>query len=412
MESTRFFKFVSLALIVYMTPALTFFTRGIIGFVGLIFVALIFGLSEKCFHDFAGNIRSSISNNKVFSFLAVWYALGAISNIFLGGGGFSDWRLLVDPVLLLIGFSFSLGLYHNDRCYRLLQIALLLVSGAQAAYSYVMIVDNPGIARTMFFQTQGAWAGGNPNSFAVYAILLPLFLWRAFSERGVIRSVLIAANVMIFASLTISTLAAPLSLLFVGASIISLLVIVFPPSRRGYFVTLVIVALLMSTTIYAYNFSRDIAVLGSVYYRVDNFLEDPTSGGYSGVDLDQSRWDKILFSISSFNQAPLLGMGEGSLRSNRFVGGHSSMFDSLGGYGLLGGGGALCALMFVMLVKSLMRFRREGNWESLLAGATVALLVVAGIVNPYWESFQPVIVFFMARPLLDKNALIFGDCTN
>jgi hypothetical protein len=57
----------------------------------------------------------------------------------------------------------------------------------------------------------------------------------------------------------------------------------------------------------------------------------------------------------------------------------------LGFFGLLGGAGAFIAFLLLLLARALRRMQRQGNWASAVVAASVVLLVIAGVVNPYWE---------------------------
>lgn len=403
LADTVFFKLISMALIAYMTPVLTFYTRGIIGFSVMIFLALIVGSVDKSLTTFLHNIRDGISKNRFFFFLIAWYAVGVIINTFMGEGGFNDWRLIISPILLLVGISITFGIYLDDKCSRLFQIWMILVFGAQAIYSNLQFIADPSIIRLMIVETQGAWVYGNQVTFALFAIMLPIFIWRTISINGVMRSILISAVISIFVSILLSTLATPISLVFSGAIFMAFMLIFFPFSKRNYSIPLIISALIIGSNYFIYASGRNVPILSPIYYRLENLLADPTSGGYSGMDLDQSRWKKAKLSVDSFIQNPLFGMGTGNTRTNESGGGHSSLLDTLGGYGLLGGGGALCGLISIMMISSFKRYRRERDGESLVCTTAVFLLVIAGIVNPYWEGFQPVAVFLFARPLLERR---------
>jgi hypothetical protein len=92
-------------------------------------------------------------------------------------------------------------------------------------------------------------------------------------------------------------------------------------------------------------------------------------------------------------------MGGGSTRYSPYVGGHSSLLDTLGAYGILGGGGAFVSLIFIILANAANHFFHERSWQALLGLATVISLLAAGIVNPYWEGFEPLFVILIARPI-------------
>jgi uncharacterized membrane protein (DUF4010 family) len=72
------------------------------------------------------------------------------------------------------------------------------------------------------------------------------------------------------------------------------------------------------------------------------------------------------------------------------------MLDCLGAYGLFGGGGALIGLILLFLKTAVFRFLQTRSWQELLILTSVISLVVAGIVNPYWEGSQPLYVILVA----------------
>jgi hypothetical protein len=70
---------------------------------------------------------------------------------------------------------------------------------------------------------------------------------------------------------------------------------------------------------------------------------------------------------------------------------------------LLGGGGALAALILTMLLNASRRFWKERNWETLMALTSVILLLLSGVINPYWDGWQPLMLLIMARPFVVKK---------
>ena len=160
---------------------------------------------------------------------------------------------------------------------------------------------------------------------------------------------------------------------------------------------MLIAVLLPTTAIAGYQYTQDNPLFYEAYSRIENFLQDPQSGGYVGEPLSASRWYLAEISIKTFQNEPLVGMG-GPREYNPFIGGHSSFFDNLAIYGVLGGGGAFCGIILIMLAKASRRFWRERNWEALLALTGILLLAVVGLADPYWEKLLP-IALIMARPL-------------
>jgi hypothetical protein len=130
--------------------------------------------------------------------------------------------------------------------------------------------------------------------------------------------------------------------------------------------------------------------------KLENLLEDPRSGGYSGKAAEEgSRWILAEKSLKLFSEHPFLGGGSGGIPNFELVGGHSSFFDMLGFYGLLGGGGAFVCLLLVMLGRAFRRLLWQRTWGAAVVAVSVLLLVVAGVVNPYWSGITT--VFLVTR---------------
>ena len=93
--------------------------------------------------------------------------------------------------------------------------------------------------------------------------------------------------------------------------------------------------------LFGYRYTYENPLFYQAYFRIENFINNPRSGGYNLTSPSAvSRWDLANISIKTFEAEPLFGMG-GPREYNPFIGRHSSFFDSLAIYGLIGGGGAL-----------------------------------------------------------------------
>lgn len=373
--------------------------RGLAGFLVIIALAVAAGLLESSLTQVLGYIGKGISENRLLFLLSLWYLAGVVLNLLLRGRGLDDWRLMLDPVILLIGMCFAFAFLRNDSCFRYFQVYFIIVLGIQAALSSNVMSETVSIAREMVTQTAGAWIFGNQSLFATLAMLLPILLWRSFQETGVLRILLLASCILILITVSISTFATPLGLIILSIFIVSVLSILFPLKTSRWQVLLV-VGMLVVMALLVYRATSESPLLASAYYRIANIIDDPTSGGYAGSDLPGSRWLLDEISIRSFEAEPLFGMGGGSTRLSEYVGGHSSALDSLGAYGLLGGGGAFIGIILLLMVRAVARLWRERTWEALLALTSVLLLIVGGIVNPYWEGYQPLYILLMARPFL------------
>ena len=413
LSRTLFFWLSSVAFIGLATPIAANWMRGMVGFFPLVGLAILMGMSEGSFNRVLRSISRGFSDNKWLVLFSVWYLVGLYLNLFFRGSGLDDWRLALGPAVFLIAMCFAFGFMRHEDCYRLFLVGFVLAAGVQAVFSARELSSQVGIAREMWTELGGAWVFGDQGVYASWVILLPLLFWGAFRERGILRVVLLVASLLIGIAASISSFATPFVLMGLGGAVVGILVVLLPVKGQSRVVSVIIAGLLLVAGLVVYQVSYANPLFDPVYSRIENVLLDPASGGYSGAALAVSRMSLAEISFNSFVEEPLWGEGGGSIRYSQFVGGHSSFLDALGAYGLFGGGGALAGMMLVMLATAVIRFWNERNWETLLALTSVVVLGVAGVVNPYWEGWQPTLVLIMARPFLpivknQANDLIVG----
>lgn len=397
LSRTLFFWIISAAFIAMIVPTLAVYMRGHLGFLLVMGIAVLVGAAERSLGPAIDRISSGIAANKLLAFILVWYVLGAITNLLFRGEGAADWQLMLSPLTLLLGLGFIFAFATDNDCYRIFQIALILSLGIQSVFSTRELSSGVSIAREMWVELQGAWAYGNQRTFAMMAMLLPIFIWRTMIESRYLRLALLLSCAAISAMLLLSSFGTPLFLLIVGVALIIGLLLLFPPLHTPRATSILWAFLLAGLAWTVYQFTADNPFMEPVYYRIENALRDPTSGGYAGTDLQGSRWRLAEVSIASFLREPLFGAGGGSTRHSIFVGGHSSLFDMLGAYGLFGGGGAMIGVITLMLIQAIRHYIRARSWETLVSLAAVVMLTVAGVINPYWEGMEPIYVMFMAR---------------
>lgn len=404
MNNTWFFRLSSLAFVCLATPVIAVNMRGVLGFFLIMALAILAATIEGSFFWAIGKLHAFMRREKLIFFVLGFYFAGLVTNLYYYTDVSSTWRLMMSPLVFFIGLCYSLLFTNDNVSSRSFQVFLLAALGIQSIYTCRAILTDLNVIREMVVQTEVGWVLGDQSGFAMFSMLLPIFVGLALRESGALRMILLGCCVLLFVSTAISTFATPLGLVVIGVGIIVTLSTFFPLTRFGYRFAIIAGFVLIGTVSIGFWITRDNPLLAPAYMRLINVTEDPTSGGYSGKAADEgSRWMLAKISISSFADAPIWGKARGAISLSRYVGGHSSFFDSLGGYGLLGGGGALCLLIFLMLRRSIGRFLSERNWESLLALTSVLLLVVGGVVNPYWNGWQPVYVLLLARPFLERT---------
>ncbi len=396
------FRLSALAFIALVTPAAAVYLRGVLGFFLILGLAIVAGTVEGSIFWAIATLHDALKKERFLLFIFLLYLTGLFFNLYYYSQLTETWRLMMSPVAFLGGICFFLLFLRHDSCNQQFQIWLLFALGAQSLYTIRALLTDFNVMREMVAQSQTGWVYGDQSGFALFSMLIPVFLGTAWRQSGILRLILLCCCFLLLASTVISTFATPLGLLLIEIGIIVILAsfIRLIPLKT----TLLVCILAIGVGVLIFLLTQDNPLLAPAYLRLANVTADPTSGGYSGQAADEgSRWLLAKISIESFLDAPLFGKTAGAISLSRYVGGHSSIFDALGGYGLLGGGGALCLLIFLLLQKAVKRFISGMDWESLLALASVISLVVGGIVNPYWTGWQPAYVLMIARPLLKRE---------
>lgn len=146
-----------------------------------------------------------------------------------------------------------------------------------------------------------------------------------------------------------------------------------------------------------YGFYKGTSFFAGVQDKIVNLIDDPTSGGYKDSDVKESRYFASILSWNSYSENPFFGASGGNIRTNMNVGQHSSAIDSLGAYGLFGGGAALWLIILIMVFVAFQHFFKYRSLENMAALICALSLFVGGFINPIWEGLQPLAVLLLAR---------------
>jgi hypothetical protein len=358
--------------------------HGLVGILPLFAIAFMVSVFEGSIKTILNNVFRIGVRNWLMVLLILWYAFGVFSKMYLWGASETDWRGVMDPVLLIFASLMGFGFMHEDRCARSFQIALIVAVGVQSIFSGSIMLEDPTLSRAAWLEMGGTWSYGDQRGFALEAMLLPTLVWRALVEKGVLRWLLLAGCAAISYSVIVCQFATAIALLVLSvptAALLSLTIV-----KQQFFKVIAVSLCLLFVGSGAILLLRDTALMSPTVAKIERLREDPTSGGYSGREvLTASRWILAQYSFATFCKDPLFGSGSGSIRSTEVVGGHSSLFDMLGFYGLLGGGGAFIGLVLLLLMRALQNLRGQRNWGAVVVATSVVLFVIAGVVNPYWD---------------------------
>ena len=397
---TWMFKLAGLGLLVYATPCVSVPLHGLVGVLPILALALLIGLCEDEFWLTVRKFLDGLWQNPLLLFLAVWYYAGIAFNVFIRAGANNDWRYMMGPVVLLFGFAFAFAFMWDRACYRSFQVWFTLGAGIQGLVSLRMLIRDPGLARSAMTQVEvnGAWIYGNQGYYALMIMVMPVLIWRSLQERGLLRAILLASCLLSSGAALITTFATPMGLAIFDVLTIIVFRFAFPKGGMSlWFLMALGVGIVGMAGFYGYGIARENPLFSPAISRIANVIADPTSGGYEGHDLEGSRWDKAVISTAVFLKHPLWGGGGGSMVNNPNLGGHSTFFDCLGAYGLLGGGGAYCAIVLLALWLGVKRLRDGRRWEAVVIVSALCSLIAGGIVNPYCGPGELFLVILLCR---------------
>ena len=390
------FRLAAFAFVALSTKYIAVTMNGLAGMFVLLTFAVFAGLPNRSLDTVYRYVRRTMRGNQLMVLLVVWYLIGVLNKMYFSGTSDTNWRLVMAPVMLILGMLMGFGFLHEGRCTRFLQIAFIMMVGVQSIFTGMIVLDDPSIVRESVEVTSGGWAYGDQGGFAMQMMLLPVLVWRAFTEKGVLRPFLLACCASIGFTLAISQFATAFGLLLLSFPITLLLAIRYikHKARLAHILTIICIG---GIGFFIFQTMHQSPLLANANRHIVNVWNDPTSGGYDEKYWESSRWHLAQISLNTFQNNPFFGAGEGSVRNYNLVGGHSALFDMLGFYGLLGGGGAFVAMLLLMLRRALRRLRRQRDWEMVATATSVVLLLIGGVVNPFWEGDTTVMVLLLGR---------------
>jgi hypothetical protein len=396
--NTKSFTILSIAFISFFTPFVTVFLHGLQGFIPLFSIGIIIMLYSNSYKWVFGNIKATISHNRWFYYLMLSYIISSVLRQSYGSSISSNILLVLNITVPFLGLLFAFGYANEFNCQRKFIIILIFFLGIQSILSLPVLFNSPGIARFYFETNEGDWSFGNPSYFALTIVFIPALIWWSLRESKILRFILISFLGLTTLTAFISSFSTPLGLGIAGVLIISILSLFLKNAFRFNLKGIILGLSILLISYYTYSNIKQNSLLIGSSEKIENAFRDPTSGGLNNTQSkSNSRWIISKKSFNTFLMNPIFGVGNGT-RLNKYLGGHSSLFDLLGAFGILGGGLAYIVFVLLMIKLSWKLFLKYRSWSSVLFLTTVILYLISGVVNPYWEGISSAFILILTRP--------------
>lgn len=331
-----------------------------------------------------------------------WYVI--LLNILFSRGLTGGIHLLYCTTCLMVLFMEVSLAAQYDGSSRRIAIKTIILIAAECLWSLPHLLAMPTLPRMRMsnpsdYAAEASLAGiGDYSYYTALAMLVPVLLGLVVSVRSRLSKFLYLLLVVgVTVTVSLATFMGAALLTAGGGVLFAALSWARSKTRKhswGLIVLIVLAVLIWQTSLshtpqgsfIANKFTLEIERI-----RVEGIENDPTGRG----QLD-------MISIASFERSPLIGVGPYTLANNPglwvLVGGHSSWFDQLAEYGLLG----FLPIVAFLLLRTLRVLRgvtsKRATNEAVAHLVTLIVYVVGGTFNPVLFIFPITVVVFMLAP--------------
>lgn len=266
----------------------------------------------------------------------------------------------------------------------------IFILGFSLVLGIPLLISRPGIARlTMGNPLEDFYAAeyypkgvANYSWYTFVAIAFPVIVNWLYISPGRLKLKLLGWSCLFAAAVAtiLSTFTMATILLIIGAIFWLILVGITTKRPRSRLVAIILIITILFVLPAIINLASDIEGVRFVISKVSRFMEGIRTFG--AIDWDETgRTRMFIESMQTFMQNPVLGAW--GIRSDFYVGGHSSWADTLGAQGLFG-----LFLWFGFLLPSLRRGKKPFNVDNGSGGGTLSwvLFLIGGILNPTFYS--------------------------
>ncbi|SNR74684.1 hypothetical protein SAMN06265371_11113 [Lutibacter agarilyticus] len=377
------------------SPFISLIYRGYVGLIPLLVISLFLVFSGKSGDYIINtNYKSYKLNRTMFLFLILFIV--GVAFTFLRGA--NDYQYFISIILLPI--YFSIGLFSSkNQLYKDFAIKSILVFILLNILFTGQSIGENESARQIYSDSDLSLTSGTSGFWALIGVFSPLFINLVIKQKTVFKKGIYALPLLfIVYKLSFSGFATPIALFLINLLTMGVLYLFNNKKNIVVFFKASFIFLALSIlTFFLFNFflNSNITAIEDVKWRFNNFIENPSGGGYDYGSGGISRFVLMEFSWNTFVDKMMFG-GGGNIRATIYegvIGGHSSAIDLLAVMGIFGGGGAFLFFMLKSLKNSYRLMKYKNNFNTICNFSVVISMIIGGIMNPYWSG--PILMCYL-----------------
>jgi len=377
------------------SPFISLNYRGYVGLIPLLAISLFLVFSGKRGDFIINSIYNSYKLNRTMFLSLILFIVG-VAFTFLRGA--SDYQYFISitvlPIFFLIGIFLSKNQLYKD--FAITSILLFISMNILLTGQTIGVNES---ARQIYSDSNHDLSAGASRFWALIGIFFPLFIYLVIKQKTVFKKCIYALPLLfIVYKLFFSGFATPIALLLINLLVIGA-VYLFNNMKnfKAFFKASFIFLALVTLTVFLFNIllESNIGSMEAVQWRFNNFIENPSGGGYDDSSLGVSRFELMKFSWDTFVDNIMFG-GGGNIRTSIYEGisgGHSSAIDLLAVMGIAGGGGAFLFFILKGFKNSFRLMKYKNDFYTICNFSVVVSMIIGGIMNPYWSG--PILMCYL-----------------
>ena len=282
------------------SPFISIFFRGYVGLIPLLAFSLFLVISGNKGNYIVNSTYKNYKLNRTMFLFIVWFMVGVLFTFLRGANDYQYFiSITLLPIFFLIGLFISKNQPYKDfaiTCILIFICINILLTGQS-------IGENES-ARQIYSDSNLDLSAGTSGFWALIGIFSPLFLNLAIKQKTVFKKAIYALPfIFIVYKLFFSGFATPIALFLINLLIIgSFYLFNNRKNLVAFFRAIFAFLALANLVVFLFNIflQSDLGSMEDVQWRFNNFIENPSGGGYDDSAAGISRFELMKFSWDTF----------------------------------------------------------------------------------------------------------------